>query len=66
MYNLRPRVKKPVRLLPLFWYQLPDELLFHIGQIAAPGRPPGGPGVPTRWALNSAKLALGDNVPLLP
>ena len=31
-YNLRPR--RPKRLLPLFWYTLPDELLFHIGQQA--------------------------------
>ncbi len=34
-YDLRPRKPKPVRILPLFWYQLPADLLFHIGQLAA-------------------------------
>jgi|EP01043_Picozoa_sp_COSAG02_P062986 hypothetical protein len=26
-YRLRERKEKPVRLLPLYWYQLPDDVL---------------------------------------
>ena len=26
-YRLRERKQKPVRLLPLYWYQLPDDVL---------------------------------------
>ena len=26
-YRLRPRKRKPERVLPLYWYQLPDDIL---------------------------------------
>ena len=33
--TLRPRKRKPVRLLELFWYQLPNDVLWNVGQVAA-------------------------------
>ena len=39
-YNLRPRRKRAERLLPLFWYRLPDDILWYIGQVQRSPRYP--------------------------